>query len=195
MNTETDLAYLAGLIDGEGSITISVHNHHKNEHVQYRPRVSIVANTNPDIIAEATRILESVSIAYHISDNQPRQNGRYKHLYQVECDGFRRALKALFILEPHLRAKRRQGQMVLAFLWLRATRMCDNGHSPYSDDELTLINGVRELNKVGSEILREHTLRAEEISVMVCSELRAKGAEVAEMTTRLSNSYGWRGHK
>src|SRR3989344_6359863 len=55
------LAWLAGIIDGEGSIMIP--RYHRDGNPRYGYRISI-ANTNTDIIDECRRILDVLEIRY-----------------------------------------------------------------------------------------------------------------------------------
>jgi hypothetical protein len=49
MPTSEDFAYLAGMIDGEGTITLHRHRQHKRIDWQYRPRV-LVVNTHRGVL-------------------------------------------------------------------------------------------------------------------------------------------------
>lgn len=184
---EMDLAYLAGLIDGEGYIGIS--SNAQKTRKQYTPRVTIT-NTNVALINEVRRILDNESIAYHVMDWDARLDSQ-KVRYTVEANGFRRALKLLFIIEPYLVAKRQQAQFVLAWLWSRLTHGSGFTRVPYTDSETALVEAVKELNHKGREILREYTLGVADFATMMYSELRAKGVEATEMMARLDRKESW----
>lgn len=185
---EIDLAYLGGLIDGEGYIGLAKNGKASRIGERYNPRFTIT-NTNPLMVEDVRRILLNEDIPFYVSEWDG--NSEHKHRYTIEAVGFRRVLKALFVLEPWIRIKRPQAQIVLAFIWSRINHGTAYRHTPYTTDERLFCEACGELNAKGSVILREHTPRAAEIAAKMCSELRAKGAEAAEMSARLSRGKGW----
>lgn len=183
-----DLAYLAGLMDGEGYIGIS-RNDRKRGSTQYYPRITLV-NTNKRLIDEVVRILNNNAIPYHLVHWETNK-AEHKSRWTIEMIGFRRALKFLWIVEPSMRIKRPQAQFLMAFLWSRLRHGKSYQHTSYTDEEVNLYDALKELNAKGSVILREHTPDAVHFAAKMCSELRAKGAEATEMMARLDRSEGW----
>lgn len=181
-----NLNYLAGLFDGEGYVGLTIHK--PAGVVNFIPRVTI-SNSNTIILDHAGQILKSLNIAFHISARKRPQDLKWKKVSSIECSGFKRAWKFLWIVEPLLVGKRPQAQMTMAFIWSRlrsGTRKI-----PYSDEQTLLYYALKELNRRGPEILREYTPKAIELTAKMYSELRTKGAEVTEMMTRQENSYGY----
>ncbi len=100
--------YLAGFIDGEGSLMITKSRSRKSGNVQYRARMSI-SNTDREI-------LEQISDRYGGTIHQlSRGNPRWKLGYMlVWSEGLIGNL--LEAVGPHLRLKRRQSAVQLKFL-------------------------------------------------------------------------------
>lgn len=177
---EIDLAWLAGFVDGEGYIGLTIHRN-KGKKTYYIPRIAIT-QASEEMLNNISRVMENNGIAHHISKRRA-QTKRWKPLFALETAGFARALKFLYVIEPYLVGKRLQAQMTMAYIWSR-TRDGWSSKRPYTDDEHNLYHALRELNNRGPEILNEHTPKAIEFTAKMCSELHTKGVEVAEMTAR-----------
>ena len=185
---DLDLAYLAGIWDADGYIGLSV-NDKKRGSTQYYPRVTFT-NTNKVMIDDVARVLDNETIGYHISKWDPGSKVN-KVRYVLEMVGFRRAFKFLFIMEPIIRGKQTQAQLLLGFLWSRLRHGKAYQHTPYTADEINIFYAMKELNAKGPITLREHTPDAVAFAAKMCSELRTKGAEAAETMARLARSEGW----
>lgn len=114
------LEYLAGFMDGEGSVMITRSCVRNSKSVHYRARVSL---TNTD-----RRVLEDIRDAFGgIFVKYPRQNDTWKTGYGlVWTEGMIRRL--LPRLRPHLRLKQRQADHVLEFIdHVRSTVRTRNG--------------------------------------------------------------------
>lgn len=183
---EIDLAYLAGLMDGEGYIGMSYNT--RRTGTQYTPRVTIT-DTNEKIVAEVRRILTNESIAFYVSEW--KSNKAHKKRFTIEAVGFRRSLKWLFVIEPHLIAKQEQARLLLAWMWSRLTHGKGYNRVPYTVDENNIYYALKELNAKGSVTLNEYTPKAAPYVAKMYSELRAKGAEATEMIARLERGENW----
>lgn len=65
--TETEIAWLAGIVEGEGSVMLSCYV--RNE--KSKPKVGTeikVYNTDAGIIAKCTEIVERLNLSYHLSE-------------------------------------------------------------------------------------------------------------------------------
>lgn len=120
MMKETDLAWLAGIMDGEGNIGFYAHNEvlKRRYHViRYR---SVLHFTNSDclIINEVERIILEIlkpkirpRIMYELK-NKPRS-----HIcYVVRIQDKTNVLKVLEAIEPYLIGKKAQAQLLLKML-------------------------------------------------------------------------------
>lgn len=113
MNTkhsDTDLAYLAGIIDGEGTITIARAPRNDTKHrIPYHiPHVK-VCNTNKELI-------DWIHAKFGGRNNNTRQaNTKWSTLYYIRwnCGKARDLLEAVL---PYLRVKKVQATVVLDFI-------------------------------------------------------------------------------
>lgn len=100
--------YLAGFIDGEGSLMITKSKSGKSGYVQYRARMS-VSNTDKGILEQ---ICHRFGGTIH---TQRRANPRWKPAYMlVWTEG--RIASLLALIGPHLRLKRKQAELQLEFM-------------------------------------------------------------------------------
>lgn len=109
--TAEQAAYIAGILDGEGSITISKKNDHTGMRrgVCYRPCVS-VANTNELLLLwlQATTGLGGISSK---APSNPRHRQAWK--WSVWSQQARQLLE---VVSPYLLLKREQAELVLDFV-------------------------------------------------------------------------------
>jgi hypothetical protein len=174
---ELDLYYLAGFFDGEGYVGLTTHCPRGNTY--FIPLIN-VTNTNMVVIENIGRILSNHSIAFHVTERRA-QTDNWKRIVALECAGFRRTFKFLWVIEPLLIGKRLQAQMTMAYIWSRL-KSEKKAKVPYSDNEIILYRALKELNVRGPKILNEYTPKAVEFTAKMYSELRTKGVESAEMT-------------
>lgn len=132
--SQTDLAYLAGIIDGEGHITIISARKGK----LFVPVIG-VANSSPEI----TGFLETVPFYWKAEEPEVKQNGRIikqrRPIYRYRIVGMR-ILSLLKVLSPYLRAKKQQCMIVMQYIKSRRNR------GPYSLEELELVRKIRMVN-------------------------------------------------
>lgn len=187
MNTaELDLAYLAGLWDGEGHIGL---HYQKTRHSSQMFPMATLTNCNPLIIENARRILDGWQLAYFVRGKTPT-NPKHRTAYVITMTGIKRVVRFLYLIEPYLVGKRTQAQYVLALCWSRLKLDAYYNHTPYSEMEMHLYHDIRALNADGhqSVTLNEFTPKATNYVAKMNSELRAKGAEFTETLNRLSDS-------
>jgi len=101
--TETEKSYLAGLIDGEGSVTLS--RAHRNE--MPSPHITIT-NTNRSVVRWAEQVTGYGKI---ISRRARRVNHKPAYIWCVAKAG--RCLNLLREIRPYLRVKHRQADLIL----------------------------------------------------------------------------------
>lgn len=100
--TEIDCAYIAGLIDGEGSIYVM-----KHREKTFYPAISI-AMTHQDVLAWFAK-----KLGLSVSD-VPRTPVGWRNQYSCRIHG-KRAVALCRRLLPHLKVKREQAEMLLDF--------------------------------------------------------------------------------
>ncbi len=145
----TKLAYLAGVIDSDGSISA----HRKDRAAERkRPYYAIqlrIHQAQPQAVDLACRLFGgSIHREYYVSLNG-RRHLRKAPLYIWIASG-PTAASALLRMLPFLRIKRRQAELVIQF---QATRRPPGGPVRLSDDVIAerdrLVDGIRSLNLVG----------------------------------------------
>lgn len=179
---DTDLAYLAGLVDGEGTIGM-VWNSSKgrwrcNTH-HLRVQVDIVANTNPELIRFVVELVKSFGLSpkvvdYKTTERNPNWNAAWK-VFLITIDDKK---KFLNLIRPYLVAKREQADIVLQFLARRGS------HTKVRTSQYERLLGVRcaELNRRGRTSEPVTTERLAEDIPKRQSELYGDIESVAEMT-------------
>jgi len=144
--SEAEKGYLAGIIDGEGTITISEVRSRK-EH-EYRPEI-IITNTSDKLINHIINLLKKSGLDYfYVPNKQNKKLKRRKPLREVRITSHARVLAFLQMLLPYLILKRRQADIVINFIRSRIKRgISGKGWSPYNDYEINLVREIRELNR------------------------------------------------
>ena len=134
-----NLAWLAGFIDGDGTITLNKQRMSKDR-IIYTPLVG-VTNTDHSLIEEVAEVLTELEIGYYICQHKTK-NGIAKKLF---TKGFKRVKKLLPLIIPELRGKKKQ-QAVLLLEWINSRAQTGNNNT-YTDNELLLFAQIKELKK------------------------------------------------
>lgn len=145
--TETEKAYLAGLIDGEGTITLT----RRNSGQLPQPQVSI-ANNNLELLIWVKKVIGSGSI----STKKPKSSSHnIAYAWQVATAG--PCLRLLDEIRPYLVVKKQQADLLLTRYKAVTPR---NGRYTQTelDGKMQLVEVIRALNKRGqsmSSIIRQ----------------------------------------
>lgn len=127
---ETEVAYLAGLLDGEGSISVLLRKTDKAFNTEV-----VVSNTNLKIIELFNPLLPS--------HNREQQFRNCKKLTRI---AYRKHADILFVLErllPYMALKKRQAELMIAFCKSRLSIK----KRQYTEDERRWVAEIRLLNK------------------------------------------------
>lgn len=153
MLTERQLGWLAGIWDGEGSITVFKYAE-KNGAIKYCPTICAV-NTDLTIINEVQKLADLLGINFHLMERKIPKSKRDKHSisYQLITRKMSYIKKFLEIITPYLISKKAQAELVLRFVNKRLAKLeinkGSNAKSRYSEDEIEISKNIRELNKRG----------------------------------------------
>jgi hypothetical protein len=100
--SEIDLAYIAGLIDGEGCMKIHTHKQQKNGKVYYgyTYRISI-SNTDKNVLCWVHKTIGMGNLL-----NQPNRQKNHKYSYRLEIAGKTQILMFLPYVIIYLKIKR-----------------------------------------------------------------------------------------
>lgn len=173
--SEADLGWVAGILDGEGSITmlVSARSLARRQAIRLQCRI-IVANTDEGIIAKYTGILDRLGITQYVQHTRPKPvsvNGRsaYKEVMTVHVEGLERVRKVLVCVIPHLAGEKREKSVALLhFIKARLERADMEGKASnlvYTANDVDNILAFLSLTKTKqldhvTRLLREHTREA-----------------------------------
>lgn len=112
--TTEDLAWLGGVIDSDGCLSLSLRKR-KSGSLQYRAEV-VISNCDPFFIEEASRILGLAEIGHWIGWKKPHKKRPKRMMGEIRAAGFKRVRTALTVLTPFIRAKKDQAETLLSFV-------------------------------------------------------------------------------
>jgi len=142
---EVDLAYIAGLIDGEGYVGLvkQIEKRRSRISVYYEPKVCIAMCDKVGIDFIANKF--SCNIWY-----KEMQNERWRNQWHLRIKGRKRLKEFLLAIYPYLHVKRRQAELMLEFINLREkAKQPKWGETSYTIKEHEMYLDFRELNKKG----------------------------------------------
>lgn len=135
--TNTQLAWLAGIIDGEGCITAGIYPtkvSRADGSQGYKLSYFVsVTNTNDDIILAVNELfaaLTTVKPVFHIHDSTARKKNplTQKTCYRVHVAGGKQVSRVLTAVLPYLVGKRKQAEVLLAVISHRERICAKAGH-------------------------------------------------------------------
>ena len=137
--TETDIAWLAGIYDGEGWFSLKPKRANMN-FPEGGINLSIgIVNTDSNIINKVDWILSELDIPHYIREKSQTKN--WKTRYDVEIKKFSSAKMVLERVLPYLVAKTGQANLLLRFV---NRRLDLPKNSKYSADDIEIINEYKE---------------------------------------------------
>jgi len=155
--TQIEIAWLAGIWDGEG--TISVRRNKKIN--QFSPRVTMV-NTNAAIIRKVADILTRMGIGHYLREKgEGGFSGSSRQCWIVSIETLEGAKQFLKNVRPLLVGKTYQAELLEMFVRSRISRrslVTRNSECRYSEDELDAVTLLYRANgdqRGTSETVRE----------------------------------------
>jgi len=146
--TDFERGYLAGLVDGDGCITLNIARRRraKKDSIQIRPTV-FISSTSPEIIEYVMFLFRKAGFKWFYLDECNRGKQNRKNLIQIRIQDQLKVLAFLEAVTPFLRGKRRQAELVREFLRSRLSkRITGRGRAPYDKREVEIYMEVRKLN-------------------------------------------------
>jgi hypothetical protein len=131
---ETDKAWFAGIIDGEGCISIFKRG------PDFTPSVKI-ANTNELLINKCKQVLEEAEIGYYIRYSDRGERSNSKPAWELIMESRPRVIATLNLILPYLVSKREQAKLVLDW--------CSQDKRKKDDTLENFIPNIRLLNQRG----------------------------------------------
>ena len=116
---DVDVAWLAGVLDGEGQISYAQNSARGMAQV----RVAF-HNTNLALLEKVCAVLASLSVAFHVTDKKTqRVRAHWKPGFVVVVSGSKHALMLLRAMAPHLTAKLDEALCVIEYLEWRLNKV------------------------------------------------------------------------
>lgn len=141
---DTDLAWLAGIWDGEGSITMFSHTE-KNGSKKLCP-TCLVVNTDISIINEVRRILEELECKFVIHEFKP-QKDHHKMQWRITSRNMGYIVKLLSAIGPYLKGeKKARAEILLSYCTQRmqkTERTPHKGSTPYDETDWSYLAAIR----------------------------------------------------
>jgi hypothetical protein len=132
--------YIAGLVDGEGTVSIVKTNRRDRKNEQYKPliKISNTCRKALDVIIERVG-----GFRYHSEKGRLSHNSRIP-IYDILIEKHKDVEVFLKTILPYLLIKRKHAELVLKFCKSRLTKP---NHAPYDNEELAVIDEIKKLIK------------------------------------------------
>lgn len=153
-----ELAWLAGCIECDGSISIGYHN---RAHTGIRPQCSITfCNTGEVMFNRVKDVWDAIGVKAYVRQLTRRPNRpNCKPVYQIELCSQAKCKKLLEAIYPWLMYKKPQADIMLEFINSRMSKFRRKGVR-HSKRELQLIYNMRVLNHKGTSQTEDRELVA-----------------------------------
>lgn len=175
--TDAEIGWLAGIVDGEGWLGMSVETEHwyrqgfNTRQKSIKVEIKIV-NCDPEIVAKTALVMQKVGVNPYIRTPKVELKVNHKQHYEASIKRMAPVQKLLLVLLPHLvGSKHERAVLILRFIELRQrnpgvpnpayANNAKGNHGPrtirpYTDEELTLVEQCRALQsrKGASETTR-----------------------------------------
>ena len=145
--TEEELAYIAGLVDGEGSFHL--HKHKRNTGLITYDVSFYISNTKKELIDWLNKKIEGSRIQ-ETKKNKEYLNRNICYLFHLTKQ--KNLLEFLPKIIPYLIIKRNQANIIFEFIKIRSSLYKRGGHnSIHSNEEEKMYFKIRNLNKRGTK--------------------------------------------
>jgi len=128
---DTDIAYLAGLFDGEGTITVTLHKDRRTKKGYNLATTVSICNTCREVIELFDRLIKGKVVTV-----PPKGNCRT--IYRVEYRNKWDIIKFLKTLLPYLWLKRREAELMIRFCESRVAHPRGRWTGEYTSQELAI---------------------------------------------------------
>lgn len=181
--TREEIGWLAGFVDGEGYLGISMYRNHSRGCKTIKVELNVV-NTDKAMIDKYVAIVNKIGSNPYLRKNKKykKYNGdKKKDVYTATIHRMSPLHRVLKIMLPHLTGmKKRRGELINEFLASRLwkTDRCKGVRGiPYSEREIEIIQECLKLQKRGtSETTRRAELEAHQRAAMQTMESKCKMA-------------------
>lgn len=150
VKTYLDIGWLAGIIDGEGTITICLKKRSPKERGNRMdklvPYISIT-NTNRLVIDNVIRIAKENGLPHYVQGNGTIYKGNHKPVYRIVAEGLGRCGQWLELITPFIVGKKEVAEYLYAFIQSRKKSIdLHPALKPYTSDEIELHRRISAFN-------------------------------------------------
>lgn len=131
----TDLAWLAGIVDGEGSILITKNGHKGSFHGHNMVIQFHITNTCANIISKSQEIINALGINCRIYSKDRKGSDKWKPAFRIDISRFSQLKVLLTAIYPYLVSKHGQAELVLRFI----ERRINANRTPYAQEDLDIL--------------------------------------------------------
>lgn len=175
------IAWLAGIVDGEGTISICLCNRKNAVHSKFKPCFQI-SNTNVALLRKASEIIESLCGLYPHWVLTNKRMLECKVAYRISMSSQGRLLMILPRLLPYLTAKHEQAELALDYCTRRKERTGRHWYAHTDKDRVAWIR-CAELNRRGATV--ESGGESPAAAGEGAFQTNEESLELAEMPSRL----------
>jgi hypothetical protein len=147
--TQTDLAWLGGIWDGEGHFSIRRTKLKKSNTPQYSPRLG-VTNSNVQILTKVRQILDVLGIKYYFREKpEGGFEGSKKQTWVIAIETMENSIRLITAIRPYLVGKCFQADCIVEYCENRlkfVSRKMSNKKRKYSAIDYELVRKVFEAN-------------------------------------------------
>lgn len=150
---DTDIAWLAGIWDGEGTIGLNKVKKKTPRGYEITARASL-GNTDILMINKVQSILDLTTIKHHTSLYKDKKYLNAKPIYRLAITNYKNIIDFCTLLEPYLVTKKERSLLVKKYCVYRQEQIRLNGNKnngSYDGSELTYYDSIKKLNMLGVE--------------------------------------------
>ena len=133
-----NLAWLAGFLEGDGSIGLGKHNQRSAKRIIYSPYIRF-SNTDALLIENCYNILDELDLKYWLHAKKTK-NGT---AWELQVKGFKRCKKLIPLLVPNLVGKKKK-RAELTLEWIESRENTGNSRT-YTSRELEIYTIIKSL--------------------------------------------------
>ena len=148
-----EFSYLAGIIDGEGTITVKESGILKETRRYHITPSVVIVNTSEDLINWIHTFLSSQMIGHYIHQKKEKENRR--KIFRVIIKGSSRVLKLLEEVHPFLIIKKKQSEIVQELCKRKLVREHIRTQSEVDSDKRVL----EQIRMINRRLLSSETTR------------------------------------
>jgi hypothetical protein len=138
--SDVEKAYLAGFIDGEGSISLKLYSRKDKPNKLFVNAIFTVTNADKGVMSFVAHVFNR--------EVRPEQRKNWKTAWRVQVSKLDHVREILNHLLPYLKVKRKQAELLLEFCNYRLAKLHQVYKAPFDDYEKILIREVQRTNQL-----------------------------------------------